>query len=38
VPDAQLDLAGLPVVVDGVVEEHDDITVLRVFQNGVRTE
>lgn len=38
VPDAQLDLAGLPVVVDGVVEEHDDLTVLRVFPNGVRAE
>jgi hypothetical protein len=36
--DAQLDLVGLPVVIDGVAEEHDDITVLRVLPNGVWAE
>lgn len=36
--DSTLNLAGLPIVVDGVIEECDDISVLRVLPNGVRAE
>lgn len=36
--DSLIDLAGLPVVVDGAIEEYGDLSVIRVGPRGVRVE